>query len=271
MMDRPEKSIPNKSVKRIVPNARDVVLGRGKIIDSLRGNATFRGLIGKHRSSYETAHRHFKHRIAEMIMGQVIDSGGRFLKANDKHNKDSGFCVISMRQALEKIKQALREKQRNRLPAARPRECVVPPKKHVTPKGIANIVVEVDVEAAVQLLHLKKEAEPIDLYLHEAIKVLDTDDPDDDDLVTTTVSSRYIVPTVTTTDQCDFCILMQDTERYEPAQICQKIVPGIHCPIVCSMCCLAFFPLVASMTPLPVPVSSSSDPWTVPSSVQLPQ
>jgi hypothetical protein len=176
-----------------------------------------------------------------------------------------------MRQALEKIKQALREKQRNRLPTPRPKECVVPPEKHVTPKGIANIVVEVDVEAAVQFLHLKKEAEPIDLYLHEAIKVLDTDDPDDDDLVTTTISSRYIVPTVTTTDQCDFCTLMQDTERDEPAQICRKIVPGTHCPIVCSMCCLAFFPLAASMTPLAIPVPSSSDPWTVSSSVQLPQ
>jgi hypothetical protein len=266
MMDRPDKSIPNKSVKRIVPTARDVVMGRGRGIDLRPGNVSFRKLIAMHRPAYQVADWQRKRGIAEMVMGKVIDSGGRFLKANTKYDKDSGFSVISILQALEKIMQALREKQKNKLPAALPKECVAPPIKYVNLKRIPNKVVEVDVEAATQLLCLKKGATPIDLYLHEAIKVLDNDDPDNHHLVTITVLSRYIVPVVTKGD-CDFCILIQATEEDRPAQIGRKTMPIMDCPNVCPACCLAFFPHAPSTT---VPVSSSPHPDTVASSDHLP-
>jgi hypothetical protein len=315
MMERPEKSIPNKSRKRIVPTARDVVMGRGKSIDLHPGNVSFRKLIAMHRTSYKAGNnvRH-KRSIAELVLAKVIDCGGRFLNKGK-----GGFHIISMCQAIEKIKQALREKQTNKIPAAPQRKSaaqkeiiskvvkpttrdvitdvhceniafqrligahrsayqvassqlkpsiaklvmdqvidsggrflradnhgggfhilslqqargeitralqkptktlVVPRRKSVSQNDIAAKDVEVvKKEATTQLLQLKKEASPVDMYLHEAIKVLD-DEPDDD--------GRRTIPTIH----------------------CQ-----IHRPNVCSSCRLAFFPFASFVAPMAGQVS----------------
>jgi hypothetical protein len=144
MVER-EKKIPNKLIEAIIPTAHDVVMGRGKSNDLLPGNVSFRRLISTHRPAYQVADSQRKRGIAEKVMDQVIDSGGRFLKANNKYDKSSGFSVISIRQALEKIMQALREKQ-----SKTPRRQFVLP----SPESASNA--ESIMEAATHLLQLKK-------------------------------------------------------------------------------------------------------------------
>jgi hypothetical protein len=146
MVER-DKRIPNKSNDTIIPTANDVVMGRGKSNDLLPGNVSFRRLVSTHRPAYQVADSQRKRGIAEIVMGKVIDSGGRFLKANNKFDKASGFSVISIRQALEKIMQALREKQ-----SKTPRRNFELP----SPEIASNA--ELIMEAATHLLQLKKYA-----------------------------------------------------------------------------------------------------------------
>jgi hypothetical protein len=146
MVER-DRKVPSKLIDTIIPTAHDVVMGRGKSNDLLPGNVSFRRLISSHRPAYQVADSQRKRGIAETVMGKVIDSGGRFLKANNKFDKASGFSVISIRQALEKIMQALREKQSK-----------TPRRKYELPSPEAASNAELILEAATHLLQLKKYA-----------------------------------------------------------------------------------------------------------------
>jgi hypothetical protein len=93
-----EDSMSN--MEAIIPTALDVIMGRGKRIEYHSGNVNFRRLIETQRPAYLLAgpDNEKKRMIVEWVMNQVIDAGGRFVKA--------GVCgtysVVTVLQALEK-------------------------------------------------------------------------------------------------------------------------------------------------------------------------
>jgi hypothetical protein len=244
-------------IKVVEPTTHDVITGRGQRVGLHCGNVAFRQLIETHRLAYQVADSRLKLSIAKKVMDQVIDSGGRFLKVN---NHGDGFRIMSRRQAREKIAGALRKQPTQKLLGA-------PRRKSVAQNGITTKCGVVEKEAVAQLLQLKKEdASPIDLYLHEAIKVLD-DDSDDDSRSAASMTSRDIIPAATA-----HYIPIQATTA--EGQILHKsnTVPTIHCPFlgpnVCSTCRFAFFPLASFVAPMAGPASYTPAPCREASSGQ---
>jgi hypothetical protein len=115
----------------VVPTVNDVVMGRGKRIDVHPGNVSFRRLVWTQRAAYISAGRatQLKRSIAEWVVNQVIDSGGRFVKAG----LGKKYQVVSLHDAVEKTTQALREKHMREPP-----NCEEPTTKKLPTKALAS-------------------------------------------------------------------------------------------------------------------------------------
>jgi hypothetical protein len=102
----------------MIPTVHDVIMGRGKRIDIHPGNMAFRRLIWTQRTAYLSAGRNTQRKrcLAEWVVNQVIDSGGRFVT---KAGPSEKYCVVSVLRAMEKTTQALREKRMKKPPSAK--------------------------------------------------------------------------------------------------------------------------------------------------------
>jgi hypothetical protein len=108
-------------------NHNDVLQGRGAGADRYEGNIRFRALVRERQSEYRQAsHKEEKDRIAVEILLAVQTAGGRFVRKVDSISEaeslgippgQQGWLPIDQAAALEKVKQALRDKRYEVLPS----------------------------------------------------------------------------------------------------------------------------------------------------------
>ena len=126
-------------------NANDVLLGRGKGSSDYIGNVRFRSLVNERKEEYTGSDNYNeKSMIAREVYNEIHSRGGRFLKPAEtaSSGKNRLWCVASKSQALEKCKQALREKQQGEAKASSGNGETTSEKEDAhTPKG-ADIKIE---------------------------------------------------------------------------------------------------------------------------------
>lgn len=87
-------------------NGYDVLLGRGGLTNSHIGNKHFRKVVSEFQPQYLVARKNDKKYIAQRIVERIHAKGGRFLK----RTADSEvWSEVTMKKALEKTSQSLRE------------------------------------------------------------------------------------------------------------------------------------------------------------------
>jgi hypothetical protein len=91
------------SNRAVVPNNFDVLLGREKRILESPGNLRFRQLVDDYRDQYESVSKFEKTIVAESILKEIKDSGGRFLK-----QVELGWTQVGDVMARKKISHAFR-------------------------------------------------------------------------------------------------------------------------------------------------------------------
>ena len=90
----------------------DVYLGKGRGIEQLQGNRIYRQVITTNKERYRIAKGHKpKHAVARSIIEALIQRGGTFYH---KDNEKSEWISAPGAVVVRKVKQALREKQKNR-------------------------------------------------------------------------------------------------------------------------------------------------------------
>ena len=78
----------NKYIDQDDTRPEDVLMGRGRKLQKHPGNIQFRKWIAEQITEYEIANKHRKTEMAEKIVSQVYQNGGRFLKQCPSANKD---------------------------------------------------------------------------------------------------------------------------------------------------------------------------------------
>jgi hypothetical protein len=118
----------------IVPGPKDVLMGRGKIIEENLGNLRLRHLIATHGEQYDNACKFEKTVAAQSIMGMIKDQGGRFLKKGP-----GGWREVSDEMARDKVSHAFRNKRGRlqkptqvRIQKTQYTEWIPPPNMHTT-------------------------------------------------------------------------------------------------------------------------------------------
>jgi hypothetical protein len=91
------------------PTPVDVLLGRGKPVQSHPGNQWMLRIVDEHRARYLQAERKDKHEIIEEIMRIIQECGGRFLTRVDYENY---WIEVSHSIAYRKVGHAFRSKAR---------------------------------------------------------------------------------------------------------------------------------------------------------------
>jgi Helicase associated domain len=84
-------------------------MGRGKRVSEWSGNRQFREVVARHREAYAKTERTRKTSVALAVMQEVKDYGGRFLKEEEEGS--DRWIIVDDARVLEKICQALREKE----------------------------------------------------------------------------------------------------------------------------------------------------------------
>jgi hypothetical protein len=88
----------------------DVLCGRGGATNSHSGNRAFRSLVKEHQDEYLRAKKRDKPAVASVIVEDIRDKGGRFLRRFDTdHTGQVRWVDIGDDRAREKTCQALRE------------------------------------------------------------------------------------------------------------------------------------------------------------------
>ena len=99
----------------------DVLLGRGKRAASWPGNVQFRQIVNKYRAAYVVAPRNEKIYVAQRVVEEIMQRGGRFVEQHQQEQQrqdmtgtqqrqDTYYTTVSQKRATEKASQALRER-----------------------------------------------------------------------------------------------------------------------------------------------------------------
>jgi len=96
----------------IVPGPRDVLLGRGRLIQENMGNIRYRNLIESYRDQYDIARKKEKTRLTVEIVQKVNNDGGRFLKQFNEDGEGTTWVEVSTNVAREKVSHSFRDKRR---------------------------------------------------------------------------------------------------------------------------------------------------------------
>ena len=96
------------------PNEFDVLLGRGNNVNHRPGNVLFRKMAAEKSTEYTaSAKKEHKDAIAQQLIGEIIDRGGRFLRpitaANSKGEHVAAWEVVTGEVVSTKAKQAMRD------------------------------------------------------------------------------------------------------------------------------------------------------------------
>lgn len=118
----PPTPLPKRS-HHVITKVRDedVLLGRGGLTNSHRGNISFRAFVDDVKSMYNSYKTKAKKKeISLLVVEHIEQKGGRFLK-NIKKSSDSPdkWVVAERAEARKKASQALREKRK---PKAKPKK-----------------------------------------------------------------------------------------------------------------------------------------------------
>lgn len=100
---------PQNSIA-IIPNEKDVLLGRGGFTNKHSGNIRFREIVAKEKDRYISLgnSKKEKKRFSEHIVSTVHSYGGRFLVKED-NNRNNNWIIADPKAARKKCSQALRE------------------------------------------------------------------------------------------------------------------------------------------------------------------
>ena len=90
----------------IKPADADILFGRGRKINNHPGNVKFRNLVVSKKEEYDNAPEGFKITIADGIIEEINNSGGRFL---DRVDKESPWYIVNDSYVRRKTTQRLRE------------------------------------------------------------------------------------------------------------------------------------------------------------------
>lgn len=94
-----EMSDTNTAQRVMVPGYFDVLLGRGKAIETSPGNKYLRLLISGHYDRYDDVARCEKNVVCLWILGMIQEKGGKFMKKNGDH----GWVEVPEAKAIDKI------------------------------------------------------------------------------------------------------------------------------------------------------------------------
>lgn len=101
----------------------DVLMGRGSPTINYEGNVAFRAIVKDRKAEYTASGQHkTKDRVSREIFHLIIDKGGRFLRRVDPAelkqmsmaSDAKAWVQVREEVALEKVKQALRDKDQSR-------------------------------------------------------------------------------------------------------------------------------------------------------------
>lgn len=105
----------------LVANKDDVLGGRGSVVLFHPGNVRYRRIVREHQQEYASARKEEKVLVAMKVMDIIASNGARFLKrlpqlgslseeAAAFDDQEQGWVEVSQSDALDKVKQSLREK-----------------------------------------------------------------------------------------------------------------------------------------------------------------
>ena len=89
----------------------DVLFGRGLVLLFHPGNVKYRNVVKEHQAAYFAAPRESKKHIAARVVEVIMKTGARFLKRTEE--AEGVWMEVSTADVMEKVKQSLREKQKN--------------------------------------------------------------------------------------------------------------------------------------------------------------
>lgn len=96
----------------------DIVFGRGKKTNNLRGNIAFRKLVATKANDYEICDSQRRNELAQEVIAQVHAMGGRFLHPvsakNGRGEYVTAWEIVSDEKAAIKVKQAIRDSTESR-------------------------------------------------------------------------------------------------------------------------------------------------------------
>jgi len=105
---------------KVRPLDSDVLLGKSSLACNHPGNGLYRALVHENRDKYQKTRRNVdKAIIIESVLQEIAQTGGRFLRRNDKQQC---WEIVTKGDAYKKVAHALRNRgrqrgQRNRAPS----------------------------------------------------------------------------------------------------------------------------------------------------------
>ena len=96
-----------------VPRSKDVLLGRGRGIQTAHGNYLMRQIIAGHRKKYCSLMRQDRRKYSEAVLDEVLASGARFLQRKESDDVVY-FEQVDREAAHDKVSHSLREKRPSR-------------------------------------------------------------------------------------------------------------------------------------------------------------
>lgn len=96
-----------------MPGYKDVLLGRGRGIQTANGNYLMRQIIAGHRNTYCSLMRQDRRKYSETVLNEVLATGARFLQRTE-HNDTEYWVPVDRETAHDKVSHSLREKRPSR-------------------------------------------------------------------------------------------------------------------------------------------------------------
>jgi len=102
----------NPNAERVfVVQPQDVVLGRGKRLQDLAGNARMRSIVHKYSNLYHTLKRADKRLLVETVYQEIVQNGARFLLKGPIDEQHHYYLVVGKEIALQKVSNIMRSKK----------------------------------------------------------------------------------------------------------------------------------------------------------------
>jgi hypothetical protein len=104
-----DQVLKTKQDARLLPHPNDVLLGRGRPFQLFPGNLALTDTINIYRTRYVASKKMDKKIITSEIVGNIRNSGGRFLKrANDDNHSDVDWVEVDFETARLKVSHSFR-------------------------------------------------------------------------------------------------------------------------------------------------------------------
>jgi hypothetical protein len=95
------------------PGYRDILLGRGRGIQTANGNYLMRQIVASHRTKYCSLMRQDRRKYSEAVLEEVLATGARFLQRTEC-DEGEYWVPVDREAAHDKVSHSLREKRPSR-------------------------------------------------------------------------------------------------------------------------------------------------------------